>query len=66
LNWRSYRIIEAISIYAIENAVKKWNALRSVGKYPKGSGIKWSSWKESVSPTEVYNLAAQSFVGVSF
>jgi hypothetical protein len=27
--------------------VKLWGALHSVGKHPKGGGIKWSSWKES-------------------
>jgi len=32
---------------AFANAVKKWSALYSAGKHPKGGGIKWSSWKES-------------------
>jgi glycosyltransferase involved in cell wall biosynthesis len=32
---------------ALANAVKLWGALHSVGKHPKGGGIKWSSWKES-------------------
>src|SRR5262245_17880120 len=32
---------------AFANAVKKWSALYSARKHPKGGGIKWSSWKES-------------------
>jgi glycosyltransferase involved in cell wall biosynthesis len=32
---------------ALANAIKKWSALYSAGKQPKGGGVKWSSWKES-------------------